>query len=120
MEQKTIYEQLGGEPAIDVAVDKFYDRVLADPIVSGYFAKTNMKFQRRHQKNFLTFATGGPNNYEGRNMREVHKDMHLEDIHMDQIEKHLGDTLLELGVKQELVKTVLDLVDSLRPEILNR
>lgn len=120
MEEKTIYEQLGGAPAIDIAVDKFYDKVLADPIVNHFFKETNMNFQRKHQKNFITYATGGPHNYQGRDMRKAHEKFHLEDIHMDTIKKHLGDTLLELGVKAELVQKVLDLVETLRNEILNR
>ena len=36
METKTIYEQLGGEAAIDAAVDIFYDKILADPIVKDF------------------------------------------------------------------------------------
>lgn len=32
-----------------------------------------MKFQRRHQKNFTTFATRFPNVYEGKDLREAHK-----------------------------------------------
>lgn len=119
-EQKTIYEQLGGAPAIDIAVDKFYDRVLADPVVNGFFKNTNMVFQRKHQKNFITFATGGAKVYQGKNMREAHKDMGLQDIHFEHIKMHLGDTLLELGVQKDLVQKVLDLVETLRNDVLCR
>ncbi len=119
-EKKTIYEQLGGAPAIDVAVDKFYDKVLSDPVVKDFFINTNMNFQRKHQKNFITFVTGGPNIYKGKNLREIHKKMGLEDVHFDHIKKHLGDTLLELGVQKELVDEVMELIESLRPEVLNR
>lgn len=120
IQDKTIYELLGGAPAIDIAVDKFYDRVLADPVVNGYFKNTNMKFQRRHQKDFISMATGGPNNYKQKNMREAHKDMNLQDIHFDHIKMHLGDTLTELGVNNDLVQRVLDLVETLRKDVLCR
>lgn len=120
VEQKTIYEQLGGAPAIDIAVDKFYDRVLADPVVNGFFKNTNMAFQRKHQKNFITFATGGAKVYQGKNMREAHKDMGLQDIHFDHIKMHLSDTLLELGVQKDLVQSVMDLIETLRNDVLCR
>lgn len=115
---KTIYEMIGGEAAIDLAVDKFYDKVVEDPVVKDFFKNTNMKFQRKHQKNFLCFATGGPNNYMGKNMREAHKHMNLTDKHFNQIKLHLADTLKELEVSESLIDKVSNLVESLRQDIL--
>ena len=34
----TLYEQLGGEPAVDAAVDIFYRKVLADGRISRFWA----------------------------------------------------------------------------------
>ncbi|HBL12936.1 MAG TPA: group 1 truncated hemoglobin, partial [Cyanobacteria bacterium UBA11162] len=45
----TLYEQLGGQQAIEEIVDEFYKRVLADEIVNKFFAHTDMEKQRRHQ-----------------------------------------------------------------------
>jgi len=55
----TLYEKLGGAPAIDAAVDIFYDKVLADERIKHFFVNTDMAKQRQHQKNFLTYAFGG-------------------------------------------------------------
>jgi len=55
-----------------------------------------MTFLRRHQKDFISYATGGPNNYKRKNMRVAHKEMELQDIHFDHIKIHLGDSLTEL------------------------
>lgn len=71
--QPSLYERLGGEEGIARVVDTFYDMVLADPRVAHFFANTDMAKQRRHQTLFLTFATGGPNKYTGRSMREAHR-----------------------------------------------
>jgi len=120
IENKSIYEQLGGASAIDVVVDKFYDKVLSDSVVKSFFENTNMNFQRRHQKNFITFVTGGPKIYQGKNLREIHKKMGLQDIHFDHIKNHLGNTLLQLGIEKKLVDKVLELIESLRPDVLNR
>ena len=54
-----LFERLGGEAAVDAAVDKFYDRVLADDRINHFFSGVDMAQQHKHQKSFLTFAFGG-------------------------------------------------------------
>ena len=58
----SIYEQLGGEKAIDSAVYIFHEKVLLGQRIEHRFAKTDMNRQRNHQKRFLTMALGGPSN----------------------------------------------------------
>ncbi len=45
----TLYTRLGGAPAVRAAVDIFYDKMLADERVAGFFKDTNMQEQRAHQ-----------------------------------------------------------------------
>jgi hemoglobin len=120
----TVYDQLGGEPAINAAVDIFYRRVLADPYVARFFEGVDMVRQAAKQKGFLTMVTGGPNKYTGKDMREGHKhlvrDMGLDDTHVDHILCHLRSTLAELGVKQELINTVIAVAESTRNDVLDR
>lgn len=120
MENKSLYEQLGGAGAISVAVEEFYKRVLSDPDLQEFFAETNMEVQKKHQTNFLTMALGGPKNYTGRDMRKAHEHLHLEDLHFDLIKKHLGDTLKSLGVDDEKVHIVVEALEPLRNDVLNR
>jgi hemoglobin len=68
----SLYEELGGEPAVDAAVDLFYEKVLADEHINRFFSGINMDRQKRMQKAFLTVAFGGPNHYSGANMRKAH------------------------------------------------
>jgi hemoglobin len=119
-ERKTIYEKLGGEPAIEAAVDIFYSKVLDDPELMGFFSETNMTFQKSHQKKFITYLTGGSNSYEGKDMRTAHKHLKLSDEHFDAIKNYLADTLFELNVPHDLVNTIGGTVETLRNDILNR
>ncbi len=50
----TLFDQLGGAPAVDLAVDKFYERVLQDDRIKHFFTNVDMVKQRAHQKAFLT------------------------------------------------------------------
>jgi hemoglobin len=119
----TVYEQLGGEPAFDAAVDIFYRRVLADAYIKRFFEGVDMARQAAKQKAFLIMVTGGPNKYTGKDMREGHRHlvkMGLNDSHFDHVLAHLRSTLAELGVKQELIKTVIDVAESTRNDVLDR
>lgn len=120
---KSIYEQIGGAPAMDAAVDLFYRKVLSDERVSGFFDDVDMERQAAKQKGFLTMVTGGPNNYTGRNMRDAHTKLvarGLNDSHVDAIIELLGQTLAELGVGEEQIKQVAALAESVRDDVLCR
>ena len=67
----SLYERIGGVAAVEVAVDLFYEKIMADDRVNYFFDKTDMSVQRNHQKKFLTVAFGGPMEYSGRDLREV-------------------------------------------------
>ncbi|MDX8392756.1 MAG: group 1 truncated hemoglobin [Mariprofundaceae bacterium] len=119
----TVYEQLGGDAAINAAVDIFYRKVLGDHYVKRFFEGVDMEKQAAKQKGFLTMVTGGPNNYTGKDMREGHKhlvEMGLNDAHVDHIICHLRSTLSELGVTQKLIDTVIGVAESTRDDVLNR
>jgi len=119
----SIYEQLGGAPAIEAAVDDFYRRVLRDEELRPFFDDIDMDKQRRKQAGFLTMVTGGPNEYTGRDMRTAHAhllDRGLADRHVDLVIKHLGETLAGLGVAPELVGQVAAVAESVRDDVLSR
>jgi hemoglobin len=58
------YDQLGGQPAVDAAVDIF-TVVLADGRISRFFDDVEDK-QISKQKAFLTMVFGGPANTPGK------------------------------------------------------
>jgi hemoglobin len=102
----TLFEKLGGAEAVNLAVDKFYERVLQDDRIKDFFANTDMVKQRAHQKAFLTYAFGGTDKYDGRYMREAHKELveknGLNESHFNAVAEDLLETLKEMGVSEEL------------------
>lgn len=118
-----LYEQLGGEQAVDAAVDIFYRRVLSDDRISYFFDDVDMERQAAKQKSFLTYAFGGPNHYTGRDMRNAHAHLvarGLNATHFDVVAGHLQGTLEELGAPQELVQQVMTIAESTRGDVLGR
>lgn len=120
----TLYEKIGGEAAVDAAVDLFYKKVLADDRINQFFEGVDMEKQHRMQKGFLTFAFGGPNNYNGRNMAAAHRKLveekGLDDSHYDAVMEDLGATLVELGVPDELIAEAAGIAESVRDAVLGR
>ena len=119
----SLYEQLGGQAAVEAAVDKFYRKVLSDDRISRFFEGVDMDKQRAKQKAFLTMAFGGPHNYTGKDMRVGHAHlvkMGLNDSHVDAVIELLGETLRELGVKDDLIAQVAAIAESVRGDVLNR
>lgn len=122
----TLYEQLGGKEAVDLAVDKFYDKVLNDDRVKHFFVNTDMKQQKNHQKAFMTYAFGGTDKFTGRDMRSAHQElvekMGLTDLHFDAIAENLVVSLRELNVSEDLIAQVVAVVGAVehRNDVLNR
>lgn len=123
MSEKSLYEQLGGEAAVDAAVDIFYRKVLADDRINQFFEDVDMERQAAKQKAFLTVAFGGPNNYTGKDMRDGHAHLvarGLNDSHFDAVMEHLGATLKELNVPDELIAKAAAIAESTRNDVLGR
>ena len=119
----TLYEQLGGQDAINTAVEIFYRKMLGDDRVANFFDDVDMDGQMAKQASFLTMVLGGPNNYTGKDMREGHKHLlekGLNDSHVDIVIEHLGATLKELGVDDEKIAEVAAIANSARDDVLNR
>lgn len=115
----SLFEQLGGAGAVDAAVDIFYRKVLADPVISDFFDSVDMDKQIGKQKAFLTMAFGGPNSYTGKDMREAHKHMKLTEEHFTAVATHLQATLQELGVPENLIGEVMAIAGSTHDDVLN-
>lgn len=115
-----LYERLGGQEAIMAAVDIFYKKVTADPRTAPFFALLDMSAQARKQIAFMAWAFGGPEEYRGRALRSAHRDMDLSDEHFDVVATHLGATLEEMGVGDDLINEVLHVLSDTRSEVLDR
>ena len=119
----SLYAKLGGEAAVDAAVDIFYRKVLSDDRISHFFEGVDMEKQAAKQKAFLTMAFGGPHNYTGLDMRKGHAQLvkqGLNDSHFDAVMENLGATLRELGVAENLIAQVAAIAESTRNDVLGR
>lgn len=119
----TLYEKIGGDAAIDAAVELFYRKVLVDDRVSRFFDDTDMNGQLKKQKAFLTMVFGGPAAYAGKDLKSAHAPLvagGLNDEHFNAVGEHLVATLRELSVAEELIAEVGTVVETTRDAVLGR
>ncbi len=118
-EFQSLYLQLGGRDVVEQAVDSFYDRVLADSSLKHFFAQVDAKWLRGKQRDFLSYACGGPVTYDGDNLREAHRHLDLKQEHFDAVVEHLRATLEELGIASHLVQEVVAIANATRDDVLD-
>ncbi len=120
---QSLYEQLGGDAAVDAAVDVFYRKVLSDDRISHFFDDVDMDYQIQKQKAFLTMAFGGPVAYTGKDLRAGHAPLverGLNDGHVDAVIELLAQSLREVGAPEHLIAKVGAIAESARADVLNR
>lgn len=115
----TLYESLGEVDGIRAAVDAFYERVLADPELAGYFQDVDMNSLRRHQTDMLVTATGGPRQYTGQDMAEAHDGLNITSAAFDRVVGHLGATLVAAGAGDDSIAAVVAALSPLRSSIVS-
>ncbi len=119
----SLFTEIGGEGAVNAAVDIFYRKVLKDDRIKRFFDGVDMNKQAAKQKAFLTMAFGGPHNYSGADMRKGHAHLvaqGLNDTHFDAVMEHLGATLAELKVPAHLIAQAAAIAESTRKDVLGK
>ncbi len=122
-ENLSLYERIGGEAAVNAAVELFYKKVMDDYRINRFFNHTDMAQQIAKQKAFFTFAFGGPNNYDGKSMRDAHVrpvKLGMDDSHFDVVMELLGQTLVELKVPEDLIAEAAAIAEGARADVLGK
>lgn len=115
----SLYDVIGGEPALIAVVDDFYVRVLADPELAGFFAGANMNKLKGRQVEFFAEALGGPQVYSGPTMRQAHQGRGIGQMHFNLVASHLIDALSAAGVADDQVRTIVSAIAPLADEIVS-
>ena len=93
----SLYERLGGLPAITAVVDDFIERLKKDPVVKDRFEALNVPRFREKLIEQLGEVSGGPQRYTGIDMLTLHTGM---DITEEEFNAVVGDFTASLNAFQ--------------------
>jgi hemoglobin len=113
----SIYEQIGGAEALELVVADFYQRVLADAELAGFFAGANMSRLKGRQVEFFAAALGGPEPYTGASMRDIHRGRGITMRHFNLVAGYLSESLAAAGVPARLVQQIIAAIAPLAGDI---
>ncbi len=109
---KSLYDRLGGQPAITAVVGEFLARATTDARVKDRFFNVDPTVLSRRLVEFVCVATGGPCKYTGRDMPTTHSGMEVVDDEFIAIVEDLSLTLDKFNVP---AKEKADLLGALGP-----
>jgi len=118
IEEISVYQAIGGRTALAAAVDDFYGRLLADPVLGPFFPGGAGARHRAYVVTILGEALGGPERYRGPDIAAAHGGLGITDAHFDLAAAHLYATLDGLGVPRHLSDHIVGIVAGLRPAVV--
>jgi hemoglobin len=116
---RSLYDRLGGQPAIEAVVGEFIARVAADKRINGRFINTDIARLKGLLVEFVCAATGGPCKYEGRDMHVAHAGFQIVDAEFDALVEDLAGALAKFNVPKAEQNDLLGALGPLKPQIVN-
>ena len=116
--EPSLYDRIGGAATVSSLVDAFYDRVLNDPELAPFFAKTNVRKLRTMQREFFSVALGGPVTYFGQPLAYAHRGRGIERKHFQRFTDHLLATLETYGLTERDTHDVIERISTHGSDIL--
>ena len=122
--QPTLYERLGGVYSIASVIDDLIDRVMDDPRLNA-----NPRVDEAHHRvsragfkylatELVCWATGGPQQYSGRSMRDSHQHLLITATEWDAFLDDLQHTLDKFAVPPAEQAELKAIVASTRADIV--
>jgi hemoglobin len=117
----SLYQRIQYAGGLRRLVNSLYPRILADPLLLSYFkhlTDQDLQWLRWHMLTLLAVVAGGPSKYQGRDLYEVHADLHITGEAFDRVAWHLQRTLQALEVQPEDQQAILAAVQARRAEVV--
>lgn len=115
---QTLYQKYGGFAAISRVVMDFYDRLLDSEHVGDYFDDVDMKKLIDHQTKFIAYLLGGPADYTGDRLEQLHGHLKIGGADFDEMKQILSDTLADHGFEDADRNTVIGVIEGHRSLIV--
>ncbi len=117
-DNRSLFDRLGGQPAINAVVHEFVAKTKADARISQFFTNTDPVKLEQAMDEHVCSITGGGCTYKGKSMVDAHTNMHLSDADFAAFMDDLTATLAKLRVPKREAMEVIDAFDALKPQVV--
>jgi hemoglobin len=114
----TDYDRIGGAPTVRDVVNRFYQLVLDDDRLAGFFTRADMSRLKRHQAQLISQVMGGPVGYEGRELQSAHVDLAIRPSDFAAVVHHLVTALQDAGAPPDVVSRVVEALAVTQPDVV--
>ncbi len=121
MNQKSLYERLGGYDGITAFANDLLPRLQADSQLGRFWQNRGDDGIAREKQlliDYLCSSTGGPMYYTGRDMKTSHKGMKISERDWSIFLQHAGATMEALQIPKQECNEVVAFVLSLKEDIV--
>ena len=118
--EPTLYQRLGGMPGIAAVTDDFVDNVRADPLIGKRFQGVDIDHTKAMLTELICKGSGGPCAYTGRSMKDTHRGMDISDAEFNAMAGDMAKTLDKFKLPQRERTDVMNLLGSLRGDIVGQ
>lgn len=116
----SLYQRLGGEPAMQAIATEVLDLSAADPQTSRSLRKVNMPRLKQLLAEQLCMLSGGPCRYSGDSMRESHAGLGISEAEFYGMVEHLRAVLDARGVAQADKNALLAILAPMKRDIVEK
>ena len=119
-QQASLYQRLGGYPAIKAVVDDFVGNVAADRRINRFFANSDIPRLKRNLVDQICAGTGGSCVYTGRDMKTAHAGMGVRGKDFNALVQDLQKTLRKFKVPKKEQGELIAILGPMKSDIVTR
>ena len=117
--ERSLYERVGGRPAIDAVVEDSIVNLAADTRINRRFGSAHIPTLHRHLVDLLCVRLGGPCTYTGANMSAAHEGMFIRADEFDALIEDLEKSMDKLRVPAREKAEVLVILRQMKGSIID-
>ncbi|KAF4691243.1 hypothetical protein FOZ60_015921 [Perkinsus olseni] len=114
-----LFRRIGKVQGVEKFVDQLYECVERDKRIHMFFEGAKLQAIKKAQTDYFIGLFGGPSEYKGRSLEEVHEIVAMTDYHLDCFFLNIQKCLRMIGFNNETIDQFVVLMEKLRPQILH-
>ena len=120
MQPQSLYQRLGGKPAIVAVVDDFVGNVAGDARINRRFASADIPHLKTKLVEQICAGSGGPCTYTGADMAKAHEGMRIRDDEFGALVEDLVKSLDKFKVPEKEKGELLGLLGPMKKDIVGK